>query len=121
MGRLIDADDLVLILRGAAGLLRKIGNKERALAYEDLIAELNGMQSSWYSVEDELPIEKMNPMTLDYQQVICFCDFGGIPKQTDVRVFGFGRNHFYHGPQIMDGVVTHWMPLPDPPKEDEDA
>ena len=77
----------------------------------------------WISVKDRLPETKENPLTMDFQEVICFCDFGGRPKRTDVRTYGFGQRswekepHFLHGQQIMDGVVTHWMPLPEPPKE----
>lgn len=77
----------------------------------------------WISVKDRLPEERINPLTQDFQNVICFCDFGGEPKRTDIRVYGFGKRawenkpHFWHGQQIMDGVITHWMPLPEPPKE----
>lgn len=79
----------------------------------------------WINVKDKLPEERINPLTQDFQNVICFCDFGGMPKHTDIRVYGFGKRawenepHFWHGPQIMDGVITHWMPLPEPPKEEE--
>ena len=77
----------------------------------------------WISVKDRLPEEKINPVTMDFQNVICFCDFGGDPRITDVRVYGYGtpighkETHFWHGAKNMDGVVTHWMPLPEPPKE----
>ena len=80
--------------------------------------------SEWISVKDRLPTEKTNPLTHDFQQVICFVDFGGQPKATDVRTYGYGKryheeeSHFWHGSQNMDGVVTHWMPFPEPPKED---
>lgn len=78
----------------------------------------------WVSVKDRLPEEKENPLTKDFAEVVCFCDFGGIPKRTDVRTFKFGKRtwseegHFWDEGQLMDGVVTHWMPLPEPPKED---
>lgn len=74
--------------------------------------------NGWISVKDRLPEEKENWITMDYQQVICCCDFGGDPRRIDVRTYGFGKGHFWHGPQIMDGVVTHWMPIPEPPKEE---
>lgn len=73
---------------------------------------------NWISVKDRLPEERINPLTHDFQEVICFCDFGGRPKRTDIRTYGYGKRswekepHFWHGPQIMDGIVTHWMPLP---------
>ena len=81
--------------------------------------------SGWVSVKDRLPEEKENPLTHDFAEVICFCDFGGRLKRTDIRTYKFGKRydenepHFWHGPQIMDGVITHWMPLPEPPEVDK--
>ena len=80
----------------------------------------------WISVKDRLPIEKENPLTHDFAEVICFCDFGGLPRRTDIRMYKFGKPswetepHFWHGPQNMDGIVTYWMPLPELPKVGED-
>ena len=91
--------------------------------YLAILLEKYGLDCLWISVKDRLPEEKINPVTKDFQQVICFCDFGGDPRITDVRTFGYGtpmghkEAHFWYGPGIMDGVVTHWMPLPEPPKE----
>lgn len=79
----------------------------------------------WISVKDRLPEEKINPLTQDFQKVICYCDFGGEPKRTDIRTYGFGTRawesqpHFWDGQCIMDGVITHWMSMPEPPKEAE--
>jgi hypothetical protein len=97
-----------------------VGLKRDTLALfrqqQERIKELEAAQQ-WISVKDRLPEEKENWITLDYQQVICCCDFGGDPIRIDVRTYGFGKGHFWHGPQIMDGVVTHWQYLPEPPKE----
>ena len=77
----------------------------------------------WISVKDRLPDEEINPLTMDFKEVLCFCDFGGIPRRTDVRTYKYGKRcwmeewHFWHEGTLMDGVVTHWMPLPEPPKE----
>lgn len=82
--------------------------------------------SGWISIKDRMPVEKENPLTHDFEEVICFCDFGGLPRQTDIRMYKFGKPswetkpHFWHGPQNMDGIVTHWMPLPEPPKEGDE-
>lgn len=79
----------------------------------------------WISVKEMLPEGKENPMTGDFAEVICLYDSGGIPKRTDVRCYKFGKRiwaeegHFWHNGQIMDRYVTHWMPLPEPPKEDK--
>lgn len=81
--------------------------------------------SGWVSAKDRLPEEKENPLTHDFAEVICFCDFGGRPKRTDIRTYKFGKRydenepHFWYGPQIMDRVVTHWMPLPAPTEVSE--
>lgn len=71
----------------------------------------------WISVEDRLPEGKINPITQNFVEVLCATTFG------DVRVYGYGapqkwdEAHFWHGFGIMDEYVTHWMPLPEPPKE----
>lgn len=76
-----------------------------------------GVDCLWISVKDRLPEAKVNWITEDWQRVLCCCDFGGDPRRVDVRAYQFADEHFWHGPLIMDSVVTHWMPLPEPPKE----
>lgn len=68
----------------------------------------------WISVKDKLPEEKENPYTQDYQEILCVLKtrFG-----TDVRVYKFGKGHFWNGPQEIDRMISHWMPLPEPPEE----
>ena len=80
-------------------------------------AEIILEQPGWISVKYRLPEEKMNPYTQDYQEVICLLStrFG-----NDVRVYKFGRGHFWNGPCEIDKYITHWMPLPAPPKEEEE-
>ena len=73
----------------------------------------------WISVKDRLPEGRTNPHTLDFEPVLCATVFG------DIRVYKYGQRlgqteaHFYHGYSWMDDYVTHWMPLPEPPKEGE--
>jgi len=117
--RLIDADRLLEERR--LHLYYHLPNGDMAIPIIDIkhAPTVNG----WISVNDRLPEEKINPLTQDFQKVICYCDFGGKPKRTDIRTYGFGTRawesqpHFWHGQVIMDGVITHWMPLPEPPKE----
>ena len=72
----------------------------------------------WISVKDGLPEEKENQYTEDYQEVICVLKtcFG-----SDVRVYKFGKGHFWNGPNEIDRYITHWMYFPKPPKENEDG
>ena len=97
----------------------------RACHIDDAISYLDEAPTvgGWISVKDRLPEEETNPLTMDFKEVLCFCDFGGIPRRTDVRTYKFGKRswmeegHFWHGGTPMDAVVTHWMPLPEPPEE----
>ena len=121
--RRIDADALKIALDTFATLVGFGGLYDRGqvMGCIDAAPTVGG----WISVKDRLPEERINPLTQDFQNVICFCDFGGRPKRTDIRVYGFGKraweneSHFWHGQQIMDGVITHWMPLPEPPIEEK--
>ena len=103
-------------LKLCADSLKTIENMEKII--EDQQERIDIMsEGGWIPVEKRLPEEKENPLTHDFCEVICYCQFGGIPKADDVRVFKFGNGHFYHGLQIMDRIVTHWQYLPELPKE----
>ena len=75
------------------------------------------VRPSWISVEERLPEEKTNPNTRDFEYVLCTTIWG------DVRPFKYGTPigqkdaHFWNGAGYVDAYVTHWMPLPEPPKE----
>ena len=128
--RLIDADALVDVLMTYTWRdedERLIDDADEKREYiKQWLPDLPTV-SDWISVKDRMPVEKENPLTHDFAEVICFCDFGGLPRQTDVRIYKFGKPswatkpHFWSGPQNMDEIVTHWMPLPEPPKEENDA
>ena len=68
----------------------------------------------WVSVNKRLPRMRINPLTKDYDDVICLCKFG---DDMDVRMYKFGGAHFYNGVMCVDEYVTHWMYKPQPPKE----
>lgn len=74
---------------------------------EKLAAEKDAKKPEWISVKDRLPEKK-------HEVYLCSLDsclFQG-SQYIDIRLFdsdGKWRN----------GTVTHWMPLPEPPKEEE--
>ena len=76
--------------------------------------------NEWVSVKDRLPDEKQSEITHDFEYVLCATTFG------DVRAYKFGtptgwkEPHFWNGCGKMDEYVTHWMSMPEMPKEGRD-
>lgn len=118
--RLIDADALLEKFNRKADIWTALTDEDTASDFAfycklaDAVEEMPTI-NDWISVKDRPPEEKINPYTQDYQEVICLFStrFG-----NDVRVYKFGRGHFWNGPCEIDKYITHWMPLPEPPKED---
>ena len=95
---------------------------DRLAAYEDtgLIPE-EFQQMRWIPVEERLP-EKHS------EYIVCACDEG---EPIDERIWGDtvvvcadyydGGFTWYEGNTEYDisDIVTHWMPLPSPPKEEK--
>ena len=78
----------------------------RLAAYEDTgLAPVEVQQMRWIPVEERLPEEK--------QRVIVRCERVG----TSVGWILWGNWMTDIGPGA--GKVTHWMPLPQPPKEEK--
>ena len=89
------------------------------LAIEALKKENGVTVQEWISVDDRLPEESGN-------YIVCcddsFCSYGeGIWYSSDVVVV----SEYYKGSWIwyeggtewsLENIVTHWMPLPQPPK-----
>lgn len=117
--RLIDGDSLIERMKNTWDMQELY----LPVHFMDLVED-EPTVGKWISVKNRLPEEKVNPITQDFTEVICFCDFGGIPRRTDIRTYKFGKRcwaeggHFWHDGQVMDGVITHWMPLPEPPEEE---
>lgn len=100
------------------GILDKI--VDRLAAYEDTgLAPVEVQQMRWIPVEERLP-EKHS------EYIVCACDEG---EPIDERIWGDtvvvcadyydGGFTWYEGNTEYDisDIVTHWMPLPKPPKE----
>lgn len=124
--RLIDADKLILSLNDNFLANSPTGNETLAVqdyresmceGLEIAMATVEGAPtvSGWISVKDRLPEENVNQYTQDYQEVLCVLStrFG-----SDVRVYKFGKGHFWNGPTEIDRMISHWMPFPEPPKEE---
>tara|TARA_R110002051_G_scaffold5421_1_gene28054 strand:+ start:234 stop:515 length:282 start_codon:yes stop_codon:yes gene_type:complete len=72
--------------------------------------------SNWISVEDELPISQ------DYQSALLGCEVlvsDGVSVYSNT--YAIGGNHIGRPwgafSDDMNNKITHWMPLPEPPKD----
>ena len=79
-----------------------------ALAY---IKQLEAVQPKWISVEERLPDDRGNFITKIH------CDNG---DWIEVNTFDYMEKEWWHDAVncTVTKFVTHWMPLPEPPKED---
>lgn len=74
---------------------------------ERLRAELERVKKGeWISVKDRLPGQQVDVMSMD---VLVFTGHG-----IDVSCYDFELKRWCGSPFM---IVTHWMPLPEPPKE----
>jgi hypothetical protein len=69
----------------------------------------------WISVNDRLPINKKEEMQTDYHSEDVLV-YDGI--EVSVCDFSAGRSINFWTNFIHNDKVTHWMPLPQPPKGD---
>lgn len=78
--------------------------------------------NGWISVKDRVPENDGKYMVL-YKGELDICEF-----DTDSQTFGYTYDdydemysHLVCWDDCMDKYVTHWMPLPELPKEDKDG
>ena len=60
----------------------------------------------WISVEDSLPNRQVNVLVASKHNFVCIASLTNNHK----------NNKFYDGDSLAINSITHWMPLPKPPK-----
>ena len=65
----------------------------------------------WISVEDNLPNRQVNVLVASKHDFLCIASLTNNHK----------NNKFYDGDGFAINSITHWMPLPKPPKAQEPA
>ena len=82
--------------------------------WDDVIERLDAQPTvgGWISVKDRLP-EKNGRYLCRYEQEV----YGEVCRCTD---FGMFDSNIGEKGNWFVGKVTHWMPLPEPPKEESD-
>lgn len=101
-------DELIKELRGKHRAYVLTGNEKPGKIFEeaaDAIEELS--KPRWIPVTERLPDAG--------ERVLCYCraNIYEVMKMRTDGDWAYDTNHVY-----MHSFVTHWMPLPEPPKEE---
>ena len=70
----------------------------------------------WIPVEDALPEKDKSYIT--YAETTKYCNHNEIPEELRINILYFNGEEWYDE-ECRYYNVTHYMPLPEPPKEDE--
>ena len=81
------------------------------MSFNDLLLLIEGLKKekedlNWISCQDRLPIERENPITMDWYVYPVKARFEDV---EDIRYYCFGNGHWYYGPQTMDEHVVSWL------------
>ena len=101
MARLIDADEFMKEIR------KWLGNETDFRSLQEVIAgmpTIDPVKQEWISVRDRLPEEKVKVL------VVLGSNIRGKRICIDQRISGNWRG--------LGCLVTHWMPLPEPPERE---
>lgn len=74
------------------------------------IAELREKLPKWISVKERLPIDRLK------KYLVAFRDVGG--SIVDMARYFPSDGWTCDNWDVPQNLITHWMPLPEPPKED---
>lgn len=122
--RLVDADALMpLFIQKACTMEDRHGvelGEEWLLNYNDIkdvIDNAPTFESPWIPVGERLPEGKIDPLTNDFELVLCSTVWGIVRPLKFGKPIGHAKAHFWNGGSEMDIYVTAWMPLPEGYKE----
>lgn len=105
-----EAKDIVLfsIIRGKEGYTSRCAECEKLVeAIGLVVVDMLEKMPSWISVNDRLP-EKAGTYLV-------------ATRNGAVTITHFYLPHQTFSSQRINRLITHWMPLPDPPKEEKHA
>ena len=133
MARAIDAEKYMELLKEQYLHNKSMGNSQAARAWQGAMQLLYDMPTltppnEWVSVEDRLPKYNIREDgELISSKILCYCETDKTVHLVVSQKFYTGRKgeivhpvfRYYDewGDEIEN--VSHWMPLPERPKEDE--
>lgn len=84
-----------------------------ALQYSEMIHQLAKIPAADVRPVEWIPVTERLPEVRTW--VLCYCRANSFDvfRMTDEGHWQYGNRSIY-----MKGYVTHWMPLPEPPKEE---
>ena len=84
---------------------------------QEYIERLEAAQPKWISVEERLPEPKTAVLAYGQRHVFNGKKIEGLPMARVAYTRGMEEGWFsWDSEDVID--VTHWMPMPEPPKED---
>lgn len=80
------------------------------------VAAIKALPSAqrWIPCSKQMPEEKINQNTQDFEFVLCSTTFGDVRPYKFGKPIGWEKAHFWHGGGVIDKYVVAWMPLPKP-------
>lgn len=109
------------LLTKAKSLINARRGNDIDLTHALILIDMALKQLSWISVEDELPKKGTQVLSTDgIDYCIDWYDICGL-KISEKGQFTNEPNLTWYSDEYgwMQFPVSHWMPLPEPPKEDE--